>query len=399
MHRRLFSLAAAATALLAAPGAAAAAEGDCTPWTMRTVASGLGSLENLEPDGRGGMLISASSRRAVERLTPDGKTSGVVSDVEAPGGLRVRGATLFFNTGDSSQSGALGRNDGTLDTVNLDTGVRSTYARGLTMPNGLVFLPNGDAVVSRSVGTGTGLTRVPVADPSQPQFRWADLDDTNGLAVDPTGTWLYVDETFTLESTVRRIRIADPRTIEVVARLGGGGVPKGLDDLTIDAAGILYITANGAGEVIRLDPATGASCVIAAGLRNPSAVKFGRGPGWPEANLYVSGFDGAVRELTPPAGSAPPPGPSPPPARARRIRLSASPRRVRTGRRTCVRFHARVGRRPLEGATVSFRQRTAASDARGRARICARFPRPDRYGAVARKAGLHRDKTIVRAVR
>ncbi len=360
---------------------------------MRTVASGLGSLENLEPDGRGGMLLSASSNKAVERLTPDGMTTVVVPEVEAPGGLRVRGRTLFFNTGDSAPSGLFGRSDGTIDTVDLDTGVRASYARGLTMPNGLVFLPNGDAVVSRDLGRGTGLTRVAAADPSKPQLRWADLDDTNGLAVDPTGTWLYVDETFTIESAVRRVRIADPRQIEVVARLGGSGAPKGLDDLTIDASGLLYITANGSGEVIRLDPATGASCVIAAGLQNPSAVKFGRGPGWPESHLFVTGFDGAVRELTPPPGQEPSPG------RPRRIRLTGSPSQVETGRRTCVRFRARVGRRPLEHAIVSFRQRRVATDTRGRARICARFPRPGLYGAVARKPGLHRGKTSVRAGR
>ena len=71
--------------------------------------------------------------------------------------------------------------------------------------------------------------------------------------------------------------------------------------MTIDSRGRLYIAANIAGEVIRLNPRTGASCVLASGLHNPSAVKFGRGPGWSKRSLYVTGFDGAVVRLAPPA--------------------------------------------------------------------------------------------------
>jgi sugar lactone lactonase YvrE len=168
------------------------------------------------------------------------------------------------------------------------------------MPNGLVFLPNGDAVVSRDLGTGTGMTRIRARNPEHPQFNWAQLDDTNGMAVDPRGRWLYTVETFAPESRVYRIRIGNPSRIEVVASLGEGTVPKGLDDMTIDARGRLYIAASIAGEVIRLNPRTGVSCVIASGLQFPSAVKFGRGPGWSKRSLYVTGFDGAVIRLAPP---------------------------------------------------------------------------------------------------
>ena len=107
-------------------------------------------------------------------------------------------------------------------------------------------------------------------------------------------------ETFAPESRVYRIRITNPARIGVVASLVGS-VPKGLDDMTIDRRGRLYITANIAGEVIRVNPRTGAHCVIASGLRSPSAVKFGQGPGWSKRSLYVTGFDGAVIRLAPPA--------------------------------------------------------------------------------------------------
>ena len=280
---------------------ASSASAACVPWHGSTVLAGQSPLENLVFDGRGGLLLSAIRDNAILRLGADGELTTLIDDVYAPGGLRVRHGVLYFNTGDNATSGVQGIADGTIDRYRFESGRRSVWARGLTMPNGLVFLPNGDAVVSRDLGTGTGMTRIRARDPEHPQLNWARLDDTNGMAVDPTGRWLYTVETFTAESRVYRIRISDPSRIRVVASLGGGAVPKALDDMTIDRRGRLYITANLAGEVIRLSPRTGASCVLASGLHNPSAVKFGRGPGWSKRSLYVTGFDGAVVRLTPPA--------------------------------------------------------------------------------------------------
>ena len=80
---------------------------------------------------------------------------------------------------------------------------------------------------------------------------------------------------------------------------------KGLDDLTISTSGVLYVAANSAGQVIRLDPRTKASCVVASGLTTTSAVKQGRGRAFPSSRLYVTGFDGKVLELTPPRGVSP----------------------------------------------------------------------------------------------
>jgi sugar lactone lactonase YvrE len=220
----------------------------------------------------------------------------------------MRGDVLYFNTSDLPWSASLGLKDGTIDTFNLRTGERRTWARNLVAPNGLVFLPNGDAVVSRDQNGPdgpTGITRVPRGDPTHPQYNWVATDDSNGMAVDPTGTWLYFDQTNKDGSPLWRARIADPRQSALFASLGPG---SGLDDLTIDTNGVLYVTRNneaGGGQVIRFDPSTKQSCVIATGLNNPSSVKFGCGPGWPSDRLYVVAFDGTIRELSPPAGAPP----------------------------------------------------------------------------------------------
>ncbi len=288
---------------LAAPVAHAAPD-PCAPWTVTVLASGLGSLENLEPDGKDGLFVSASSQNAVLRLTRTAAPAVAVPGVTSPGGLRVRGGALFFNTGDGAASGVRGTADGTIDRLDLRTGRRTTWATGLTMPNGLVFLPDGSALTSRDISglSPTGITRV---HKGVVQPNWSDQADSNGMAVDPTGRWLYSDETFTMASNVYRTEIANPSRRELVASLYTPGVPKGLDDLTLASSGALYVTANSAGQVIRLDPRTKVSCVIASGLTTTSAVKQGKGRAFPASRLYVTGFDGKVLELTPPRGVTP----------------------------------------------------------------------------------------------
>jgi hypothetical protein len=276
--------------------------------------------------------------------------------------------------------------------------VRLTFASGLTMPNGLAILPSGDFVVSRDIGTGTGITRIPRSDPAHPQAGWSSLNDQNGMAVDPTGTWLYADQTFTLDSAVYRIRIANPADRSVVATLADNG-PKGLDDMTIDRKGVLYLAANLTGEVIRLDPSTGKHCTIVTGLQNPSALKFGRGPGWDSNHLYATAFDGTVRELIPPPGVTPNGGGGGPAARPR-LALSLRPRVTTTGERTRFRFTVytvRSGKRTrIAGAQVKLGGKSTRTNGRGQAAITLRFHHPGKRVARATKSGYKPVATNVR---
>lgn len=393
---------AAATILAAVIAAAPAAQGatdPCTPWSQQPLGDSLGSLENLEFDGRGNLLLSASGRGSIELMTPDGTVSTLIPNVRAPGGQRVVGKVLYFNTGDAAQSGLAGTPDGTIDRFDLDSRVRTTFASGLTMPNGLAILPNGDFVVSRDIGTGTGITRIPRSDPAHPQANWSDLADQNGLAVDPTGTWLYADQTFTLESAVYRIRISNPAQRSVVATLGDSG-PKGLDDLTIDRKGVLYLAANLTGEVIRLDPSTGKHCTIVTGLQNPSALKFGRGPGWDANHLYATAFDGTVREFIPPPGVTPNGSGGGGPAARPRLALSVTPRVVDAGERTRFSFTVhtiRSGKRTaLAGALVKLGGKSARTNRRGRAGVTLRFKRAGNRLARVEKSGYKPAATTVR---
>jgi sugar lactone lactonase YvrE len=275
-----------------ASGSASPQRDVCAPWQVRTLLSGQGWLENLGFDGRGSITISALGQGRLLRLSRRARLSTLLTPVFAPGGQARRGRFLYFTTGNLPTA----QPTGTIDRLDLRSGTRSTWARGLTAPNGLVFLPNGDAVVSRDFGSGTGLTRVPADDPDHPQFGWARLDDTNGLAVDPSGRWLYVDRTFSPDGEVDRVLISNPSRVEVVGRLGTGVFP---DDMTIDKRGILYITGFISGKIHRLDPRTHESCAIASGLAQPTSVRFGR-QGWHRRHLYVTDASGHLSELTRP---------------------------------------------------------------------------------------------------
>lgn len=270
----------------------AAGRGACAPWRVRTLLQGEGWLENLAFDGRGAMTLSALAQGKILRLSPRGRVSTLVASAAAPGGQARRGRTLSFVTGDTGSPAPTG----TVDRVDVRTGRRTTWARGLTAPNGLALLPGGDAIVSRTAGSGTGLTRIRARDPRHPQTGWAKLDDTNGLAVDRAGRRLYVARTLSPDGEVTVVQVADPRRTRAAGRLGAGVLP---DDLTIDRRGVLYVAGFGSGAIHRLDPRTGRACAIATGLTQPTSARFG-GPGWHRDRLYVTDAGGHVSELSPP---------------------------------------------------------------------------------------------------
>jgi sugar lactone lactonase YvrE len=202
-----------------------------------------------------------------------------------------------------------------VETFGLRSGERAVYSGDIPNPNGLAFAKNGDAFVSRDlgdpepyvidpfhggIGTNMKVTKIPAGDPMTPDTQWADLPDTNGLAVDKKDVWLYASTTFNMSAEVFRIRLSDPTVIEKVADLGSITDPlNGLDDMTMGRDGDLYITANGMGRVWQLDPITGERCIIVSGLQNPTSVKFGRGEGWPSDHLFLTGWDGKLLELIP----------------------------------------------------------------------------------------------------
>lgn len=301
--RTIGVLAVTATAAFLPTNPAAAAPESCPQWTQRTVASGYGFLENLGFDGRGNLLLSEQSATGVgggslQRLAADGTKSVAVGDVDGPGGVIVVGDTAYFTTGNSAAAALTGRADGAIRALDLDSGAVTTVATGLTMPNGLAQLPNGDFVVSKDVGVGS-MTRV-AADGSASPYA-PSLTSTNGLAFDRARDRLVVSTTFDPTTVVTFVDYADPARQAPQTVIPGYGPSNAADDLTIGPDGKAYVALNVAGRIQRVDLDTRQSCTIADGLPLSSSVRFGAGPGWDAHALYVTSFLGTITQLTPPS--------------------------------------------------------------------------------------------------
>ncbi|TCJ97482.1 SMP-30/gluconolactonase/LRE family protein [Nocardia alba] len=291
----------AAAAVLPCAQTASAEPVSCPQWTRQTVATGYGVLENLGFDGRGNLLLAEQSATgsagSLQRLGADGARSVAVADVEGPGAVLVVGDTAYFTTGNTVTAALADRADGTIHALHLPSGAVTTVATGLTMPNGLAQLPNGDFVVSRDVGVAT-LTRVTpdnVATPYAPS-----LSSTNGLAFDRPRNRLIVSTTFNPTSVIAAVDYADPDSPPRQAVIPGIGPVNSADDLTVGPDGTAYVTLNVAGSIHQVDVDTGRTCAIAQDLPLSSSARFGSGPGWDPKSLYVTSFLGTVTKLTPP---------------------------------------------------------------------------------------------------
>ncbi|MEZ5150673.1 SMP-30/gluconolactonase/LRE family protein [Rhodococcus zopfii] len=297
--------AAAVLGMVAVPSAhagaarpATAAPTACAPRPVTTVTSGLGVLENLEFDGRGGLLVSDGTLAgdgALRRVTPDGAIGTVLDDVTGPGGIVVDGDTVYLNVGNTTASGVNNTPDGTVDTIDLDTGERRTVATGIVMPNGLGVLPDGSLLVSRDVGA-VGLTHA-AGDGGEATVLRTDLGSVNGIEVD--GSTVYTVTTF---EPVNRLHVLDAADLTGPVRsidLPGPGLLQAPDDLTLGPDGALYVALNPAGAILRVDPETGETCRVAEGIPLISSVAFGAGPGWDPNTIYTTGFDGTVRAAHP----------------------------------------------------------------------------------------------------
>lgn len=276
----------------------------CAQWTAHQIADGFGMLENLAFDGRGGMLLSNQSPMgtggSIDRLTPDGARSAVVSDVDGPGGIVVDEHTAFFTTGNTAVAGLTGHADGTIESLDLDERHVATVARGLEMPNGLARLPQGDFVVSKDVGPDTGLTLVDSRTGEHQQYG-PDLVSPNGLAVSPDGTRLYASTTFAPTTSVVGINPDTPQAPTSTTTLAGPGPLNAADDLTVGHDEQVYVALNLAGAVVQVDPSTGQACTVAHGLPLTTSVRFGAGPGWDPHSLYATSYLGTVTRLSPPS--------------------------------------------------------------------------------------------------
>lgn len=287
-----------ATVFVAAtPAAQATPDATCQRWQATTVASGLGALENLEPDGRGGFYLSAINDGRLLHVDEHGSSTTVLTGLDHPAGLRLSGSSLYFLTGNNP-----GTARGTLQRLDLTTGQSTTLLTGLPAPNGLLFLPDGDLIFSQLTVPPRGIDRY---NPGTGQHTksWSTTPLPNGLALTLDRTALFTENSAL--STILRVPLDKPNATSTVARLPG--LIAGSDDMQATRDGTLYVAGDTSGEVYAVNTSTGRVCTIAKGIsqlalppNGPTSVRVGPGP---DGNaLYVTAIDGKLRRLQPPAG-------------------------------------------------------------------------------------------------
>ncbi|MBF6124473.1 SMP-30/gluconolactonase/LRE family protein [Nocardia brasiliensis] len=216
----------------------------CARWASSTVAAGYGILENLAFDGRGGMLLSevpaSGVGGALRRLGSDGSRTEL-AQASSPGGF----------------------------------------------------------VVSRDLGSPNTLTRIDADGVGARPFV-TELTSTNGLAYDGIRRKLFVSTTFEPVTTLAAIDLAQPDAAPARITVPGFGPLNAADDLTVGPDGAVYLALNAAGRVLRIDPDSARTCVVADGIPFATSARFGAGPGWDPGALYVTSFTGAITRLTPP---------------------------------------------------------------------------------------------------
>jgi sugar lactone lactonase YvrE len=300
-------LAVALVAALALLPATAEAVPDCAPGQPRpqTVFDGTDSLEALIVDARGRIFYSDTPQMAVMRIdSPGAKPVRLATGIESPGGMVFDDqGQLLVGYGDSiatALGGQVGPGQAGIWRVDPETGAKTIHARGTTMSNGLARTRDG--TVFASADAGTQIDRIgPGGSPLQKG--WANIATPNGMAVDATDRYLYVNQTFQ-PAAIARIEIANPANVTTfMSALGGTDIAAGLDGMTIDSAGRLYSAANEIGEVWRISTA-GTPCALARGISNPSAVALGSGS--IDGQLIVVGFGGKVQSIALPGTRAAP---------------------------------------------------------------------------------------------
>jgi sugar lactone lactonase YvrE len=369
----LFAL--ALPAIAAAPAAAAP---KCSPFPKsRTILEGDKFLENIYMDARQRIFFSDETANALMRLDRIGGKARKLTDIEAPGGIvQLPDGSLVVGYGDGAQNGLSGDQNPTagLYRVNPDTGAKSVYAKGTGMSNGVGLAPDGTIYATNDFGRLVDRVKDGKVD-----HGWAEVLSGNGVVVSHDNRYVYVAQTFA-PAAIQRITVANPS--EVVPFFEGKAEDSsgGLDSMTQDARGNLFVAVNGGGQVWRVDTKARV-CVLATGLINPSAVAFGTGRY--ARNMYVTTFGGQIVELAAVRGSR---TPTTLPATGRAATRGTVAGRVRGARgrtRVTVRRGGKVLRRK-RGRRYRFRLRAA---------------RHYRLRATAHRARCHDRIVFVRAGR
>lgn len=289
----------AAIAAALSPASAAAAP-DCSRQAeVRVLSDGHGILESVAVDRRGRLFFTDSDAGQLLMLRrPGAEPQVIVEGVDGPGGIvfQRRRGNLLLGFGDTIEQAA----DGTLNPeaglLKVDVRGRTAeiHTEGLQMANGVARGPGATIYASNDVTGGVDRIRA-----RMPELNWANVISANGMVADGDREALFVNQTFTA-AAISRVPFDDPGATATYYAAGPTDLAAGFDGLARDGQDRLYVAANGAGQVWRVDGPDSA-CVLAERApfpSGPSDLAFGRARGeFSPRNLYVTTFGGELLEL------------------------------------------------------------------------------------------------------
>jgi gluconolactonase len=273
------------------------------PPKARTLVSWPTGLESVIVDAKGRLFFTDGSGGRLMRLDrPGAQPRVLVSDIDGAGGLALDpDGSILMGRGNNTENGLVGGETGPAGIlkVNPDTGASSVYATNMAMANGAARGPDGALYGTDDLGSS--VDRVPPGG-GVAERGFAQVESGNGDAVDPTGRYLYVNQTFQ-PAAIQQVDLEHPDQVTpYFTATDPADLPAGLDGMAIDPAGRLYSAANGTGQIWRVDPGMPAQgCLLFGGLdrypNGPSATAVGTTGSFPPANLYVVTFGGDLIEL------------------------------------------------------------------------------------------------------
>ena len=239
--------AAVAVGLLASASSASALDSCPAQPTAHPLLTNSSRFESVAFDSEGRLFFTDSAAGKLLMIRKSGAKPKVVLDgIDAPGGIVFRrNGHVLVGYGDSIAQAADGEENPEAGLIEVDpkTGKSHIYIDGLQMANGVTRGPGGQIFASTDFGTGVDRVLDGVV-----ELAWAPLDSSNGMVVDRSKKYLFVNQTFTPTPTIARVPLDDP-TASIAWFTAPDEPGAFLDGMTRDADGNLYAAANGSGAV------------------------------------------------------------------------------------------------------------------------------------------------------
>jgi len=212
---------------------------------------------------RSGAVFTCDWRGGIVRMTPDGQQSFIGTQYEAgKGPLRPNGITLMpdgaFLAANLADSGGVWRidADGTAEPFITEAdGAPIPPANFVTRDNaGRIWITVSTRLQPRTLANNANANDgfLILSDDRGTRVVADGFCFTNEVCVDPSGDWIYVNETFGRRTS--RLPIAADGAVgpaEVFAEYGAGIFPDGM---AFDSEGALWITSVMSNSLIRITP-------------------------------------------------------------------------------------------------------------------------------------------------